>query len=114
MVLDTGSKEEIVQQLDAIARELLLVLTEGQKEWAEEFGTNWRGLWAGINKVLRKVRSPVAFFIWRLLYRVLPWAAHMDCPLCGQERSSINFVFRRCKTIQPLRYMSRKWREQER
>ena len=39
-VLDTGSKEEIVQQLDGRARELPLVLTEGQKEWAEEFGTN--------------------------------------------------------------------------
>ena len=36
-----GTKEEIVQQLDTRAQELPLVITEGQKEWVEEFGTNW-------------------------------------------------------------------------
>ena len=58
--------------------------------------------WGGLGKsdiTLRRVRSPVASFVWRLLNRSLPWATYSLCPLCAEDKVSINYMFIKCPAL---------------
>ena len=76
-----------------------LITTAGQDQWTENYGTQWRELWKNMNTHLKKVRAPVASFIWRLLNRTIPWATHKACPLCQADKASINHLFLECPSL---------------
>ena len=75
-ILATGDKPQILEALSTAAMSRPLQVSGRQAQWADTFNTDWPALWATTNRTLRKLRSPVASFIWRLLNRSLPWASH--------------------------------------
>ena len=80
---------------------LPLVLTRTQEKWTKDFGTDWRKLWTAFPRFTKKLRSPVASFLWRLLNVNIPWPSHQHCPLCNsQEKSSAHHLFLDCPALQ--------------
>jgi hypothetical protein len=77
-------------------QEKQLVLTPAQQRWSIHYNTDWPSLWETINRTTKRLRSPIAAFIWRLLNMCLPWATQQSCPLCSHHRSSATHLFLDC------------------
>ena len=98
-ILARGSKKEILSALSKSALAVPLMISPGQAEWTTLYNTDWPTLWTNMNRTLKRVRSPVASFVWRLLNRSLPWATYSLCPLCAEDKASINHMFIKCPAL---------------
>jgi exonuclease III len=94
--LQAEDKQGTLAQLTEFALQKPLILTPTQQKWALQFNTDWPALWTMVNEMTKRVRSPIAAFIWRLLNVCLSWASHEECPLCRSPKASPTHLFLDC------------------
>ena len=94
--IQAEDKEGTLALINDHAMDQPLILTPTQVKWEARFNTDWPALWKTVNTITKKLKSPVATFIWRLLNVSLPWPSHEKCPLCSSPRASPSHLFLEC------------------
>ena len=94
--IQAEDKEGTLALINDHAMDQPLILTPTQVKWEARFNTDWPALWKSVNTITKKLRSPVATFIWRLLNVSLSWPSHEKCPLCSSPRASPLHLFLEC------------------